>query len=413
MSKASAPPRSISFRRLISTCISVRLLTDIGSQMFNPFLPIFAAGLNTDVVVMGRLVGLRSAMGLFSPLFGSLADHIGYRPVMNAALLMAAVGMFVIGSSNSILLAALGMILLGLGLVGFVPTLQAYLGARLPYDQLARGIGMLEYSWALTGIVGLSLMGLLIAATNWRVPFFVLSAGLIIAFFVFRTLPSAREDMPSLPAPADTLDTQSIGTRIRTFFHIKTNAASAYATISATAFIFYGAMQLMIIHGVWFADQYGLGARGLGYVALLFGFFDLLGSVSVSLFTDRFGKRRSVILGTVGALVGYLLIPWLNFALIPAVLSTAVARCFFEFAVVANLPLLSGQSPNQRGKVMTLGAAVTLVCSTIANFTTPALYPRIGITGITTISALCAVVALLLLLTRVREHPDAPNDAHP
>jgi predicted MFS family arabinose efflux permease len=75
----------------------------------------------------------------------------------------------------------------------FVPTLQAYLGASLPFAQLARGMGMLEYSWALTGIVGLSLMGLLIAATNWRVPFFVLSVGLVVALFIFRTLPPAGE----------------------------------------------------------------------------------------------------------------------------------------------------------------------------------------------------------------------------
>jgi predicted MFS family arabinose efflux permease len=162
-------------------------------------------------------------------------------------------------------------------------------------------------------------------------------------------------------------------------------------------------MQFMVIHGVWLADSYALGARELGYVALLFGCFDLVGSVSVSLFTDRFGKRRSVILGVIGAMLGYLLIPVFNIAVLPAVLSAAVTRGFFEFAIVANLSLLSVQSPNQRGKVMTLSAALILGCSTIATFTAPALYPLIGITGIAIISFVSTAFALLLYITRVRE----------
>jgi predicted MFS family arabinose efflux permease len=300
------------------------------------------------------------------------------------------------------------MLLLGLGSAGFVPTLQAYIGARLPYAQLARGMGMLEYSWALTGIVGLSLMGLLIAATGWRTPFFLLGAGMLVMVVVLRTLPSAR-DATNLPRPLTTTSSKtSLAHRIRNFFHVETNAVSTYATIFAAAANFYGGIQFMILHGVWFADQYAFGPRELGYVALLFGCFDLAASVSVSLFTDRFGKRRSAILGTTGAMLGYLLIPWLNIGVVPAVLSAALARGFFEFAIVANLPLLSQQSPNQRAKIMTLSAAITLGVSTISSFIAPVLYTRIGITGVAMISALSSAIALLLLITRVRDH-EAPH----
>ena len=405
MSITPEPPRPISFARLISTSMSVRLLVDIGAQMFNPFLPIFAAGLHTDVVVMGRLVGLRSAMGLFAPLFGSMADRLGYRRVMSVALLALAIGMAIMGASFSVWQAALGMIVLGLGVAGFVPTLQAYLGARLPYAQLARGIGMLEYSWALTGIVGLSLMGQLIAATNWRTPFFVLSAGMFVGVVIIRTLPGAREYLPPTPPLDNPPHSKTLAERVTGFFYLETNATSAYAAIVATGLTFYSAMQLMVVHGVWYTEQYALGPRELGYVALLFGCFDLVASVSVSLFTDRFGKRRSVLLGVSGALLGYLLIPWLNISIIAAVISVAFARGFFEFAIVANLALLSQQSPNQRGKVMTLGAALTLLCSTIASLVAPSLYTRIGITGIAIISVICSALALLLIITRVRELP--------
>ena len=46
-----------------------------------------------------------------------------------------------------------GMMLAGLGIGIFVPNLQAYVSGKLPYTLRARGLGMIEYSWALTGII--------------------------------------------------------------------------------------------------------------------------------------------------------------------------------------------------------------------------------------------------------------------
>ncbi|HXF62132.1 MAG TPA: MFS transporter [Caldilineaceae bacterium] len=397
-----AEERPISFVRLISTGISVRLLVDTTVQMVNPFLPIFAAGLGVDVVTMGRLVSLRSAMGLVAPVYGALADRTGYRRVMRITLLAMAAGLLLMGASTHIALAALAMALMGLGMAGFVPTLIAYLSARLPYAERARGIGMLEYSWALTGIVGLSLMGQLIEATNWRVPLFLLAAGILVMVWLIGSLPGAHDG--ALPR-AVTADQPAPTPRNRalSFFNLGSNAASTYALLLASGANYFAAMQLMIVYGAWLADQYRLSPRELGYVALLFGCFDLTASVSVSLFTDRFGKRRSVLLGTAGSLLGYLLLPWLNVGLLPAILGAALARGFFEFAIVSTIPLLSEQSPNQRGKVMSLSSALALSASTVAAFVSPGLYTAAGIGGVALLSGLFTAVALLLTLARVRE----------
>lgn len=408
MQSHRAAGREISYVWLMAISIVTRLMVDSSVQMFNPYLPIFAAGLGTTVVVMGRLVSARSAMGIFSPFFGTYADRYGYRQVMRGGLIAAGLGLALVGLSPNVPVAVAGMILMGLGLSAFVPTLQAYLSARLPYHQRARGIGILEYSWALTGIVGLSLIGLLIAATNWRAPFFLLAAGILIMSWVFGMLPSARED--GSPAPAAPAQARPVGfERIVDFFRLGENAASTYSLIASSTATFFASMLIMIVYGAWLADQYGLGPRQLGSVALVFGVFDLTASVSVSLFTDRIGKRRSVIWGTAGSLFGYLLIPWLNVGLVPAVLSTALARGFFEFAVVSNIPLLSEQVPAMRGKVMTLGAAAGLIASTVAAFVAPALYTVTGIAGVAALSAGSAAVALLLVWTRVQD----ANHEHP
>jgi len=386
----------VSFRRLIGVGMSAKLLVDIGVQMFNPFLPIFAAGLGVDVLTMGRLLGLRSATGLLAPVAGALADRTGYRRVIRGALLLSAAGFFLLAAANSLWLITLAFLLIGVGASSFVPTLQAYVSARLPYAIRARGLGMIEYAWALTGILGLPLVGLMLQHLSWQVPLIVLGAGLTAMAFVFGLLPPARQSGPRTApgarrgAPLD-------------FFRIGANARSAYAAIAAAALSYFAAMQVMIAHGVWLQAEYGLSAAQLGAVAFVLGFFDLAASVSVSLFTDRIGKRRSVLIGIAGSLVGYVLMPFFNFNVVAATLAIALARMFFEFNIVSHFPLLSQQSPPHRGKLMTLGAAISLAGATVAGFSGPWLYLTAGVGALAATSAVAVTASLVLVLTLVNE----------
>ncbi|MCB0161790.1 MAG: hypothetical protein KDD83_26815, partial [Caldilineaceae bacterium] len=75
-----------------------------------------------------------------------------------------------------------------------------------------------------------------------------------------------------------------------------------------------------------------------------------------------------------------------------------------EFSIVSNFPLLSEQAPAQRGKVMTLSVAVSMLGATSASFAAPWLYANVGIAAVTTASAVAAAIATLLLIFFVREH---------
>ena len=404
-SVAPQPPiPEISMSRLLGLAIVTRLIVDTGVQFFNPFLPLIAEGLRTNIITMGWLVGLRSLVGLLSPLFGSLADQYGFRLIMRLGLVAAGAGALVVGISSGIGLASAGMILWGIGVAGFVPNLQAYISARLPYAQRARGIGILEYSWALAGIVGLFLMGLIIAQFGWRTPFFVLGLGMLIMSFVLGALPKART-IPSGPPSLDTATghSQPWTHRVRQFFDLGPNARSAYATMAAAAALFTAAMQVMITHGAWLRHEYALGPAQLGVIALIMGVADLCGSGSVSLLTDKFGKRRSVLLGVIGAALGFLIMPVLNVSVAMAVTGIVVARAFFEFAIVSNIPLLSEQAPQQRGKVMTLGAAFNLCGATLAGISGPWLYTTFGVWGLGLVSATLSLLSGIIIWRWVQD----------
>lgn len=404
MDQSTAEPDSeISFARLISTSIGVRILFDIATQIFNPFLAIFAQGIGTNITTMGLMLSLRNAMGLLSPLFGAYADRHGYRRVMRAGILLTAAGIFIIAISTNAWMAAPGMILAGVGVAAFVPNLLAYLSARLPYAQRGRGIGMLEYSWALTGFAML-FIGFIIAAIGWRIPLLILSAALVVANFVIAALPSAHRVHHTAPDAPTTTD---IPARIRAFFNLGGTARSAYGDILVGALTLTATMQFMIIYGAWLNDEYGLEAGQLGVVAFVFGLFDLSASVSVSLFTDRIGKRRSVIIGSTLAIFFYLLLPAFNRGVVLLVIGLGLARMASEFAIVSNFPLLSEQVPTQRGKVMTLSTAAAFSASSLAPLFAPTIYTTVGPNAVALISAALSALALLLLLTIVVERPSA------
>ena len=387
--------------RLIGIGLLTRLLTDTGIQIFFPFLPTIAAGLNISNISMGRLVSLRSSTGLLAPLFGALADRQGYRLTMRFGLLIGCIGYGIIGLSSNLWLATLGMFLAGIGTFSFVPTIQAYLSMKLPYNRRARGLGILEYAWALSGILGLYLVGLLIEATSWRMPFYIISGGLLLAAILYGRLP-ATETRQTQEAKQTSLSLPT-WQQMRTFFDLGENGRSAWASLISQGLIMFSAMHLFINYGSWLEADYQYSPAQLGQIALILGIADLTASVLVSLFADKFGKRRSVLWGSILAAIGYGVLPLMNSGVETAVIGLVVVRFAFEACVVANLAVISEQVSTQRGKMMTLSAATALLGSTLAGFTGPLAYEALGLWGLGIIPAIVMASTYLMILSVVRE----------
>lgn len=415
------PTAKVPFARLIGMGLSTKLLVDTSVQLFNPFLSIVAVGTGLDIVALGRLVALRSLMGIAVPVLGAYGDRLGYQRVMRVALLLGALGLLTMGLSRGPWSIALAMVLMGLGFATFVPLLHAYLSGHLPYGRRARGLAMVEYSWALASIVGLSLIGLLISTAGWRAGFYALAVGVLISWVLLSRLPvlspprrSAGEEAgrPGMDAPSEaanpTAPRESGMGRLRGFFELGDNRVSAWSTILAAGLVFFAGTHVAIVYGSWLHREYQLGAAQLGTVALLVGIAMLLGSVLVSLISDRLGKRRSVLLGSGGALVAYSLLAPLNSGLVPAVIGVMLVFFTLEFTIVSNLPLLSEQVPGQRGKVMALGTAAGMSGRTLGSLTGPWAYADYGVWGLGPVSVALAALALLVMWRFVREAGSPP-----
>ncbi|HDQ14083.1 MAG TPA: MFS transporter, partial [Sediminispirochaeta sp.] len=219
---------------LLVVGMGAKFFIDTSNQLFNPYLLVYAGGLGVSGLTMGHLVSLRNLSGLSAPLIGSLADRIGYRRVMQLCLLALAGGVLLLASGLGPVVFIPAMLLWGLGQGGFTPTVHSYLSSRLPYRRRSRYLGMLEYSWALAGIFGLFLIGLLIEVYGWRAPLYLLGAGALISALAVSTLPLSPDATRKVPPRA-------VAKRpaLRGFFDLGKHRASAWGAAAVNVFNFF------------------------------------------------------------------------------------------------------------------------------------------------------------------------------
>jgi predicted MFS family arabinose efflux permease len=114
----------------------------IGFGMVIPILPFYAESLNASPFQIGILFAVYSLMQfLFAPLLGRLSDQYGRRPILFISILGSAVGYFVIGFANTLILVFLGRIIGGITGAN-ISTAQAYIADVTTRENRARGMGL-------------------------------------------------------------------------------------------------------------------------------------------------------------------------------------------------------------------------------------------------------------------------------
>ena len=348
-------------------------------------------------------------MGIMAPVLGTLADRIGYRPVLLLSLSLSALGLILVGAASYLWVMAIGMIVLGIGGVGFGPPLMAYLSGRLPSARRARGLGFVETSWALSGLIGVSLTGLMIERWGWRVPFFVLGIGLMIGCVVLGKWDFIDGTHQATPKPS-TIEPEALLKRLRSVFSLGPDNRSTWSTVLVMGLVGFSGMHASIMYGTWLHAEYSLGAARLGIVALFIGVADLSGSVLVSLAGDRLGRRATLLLGIAGSIAAYSLLPLFNRGLVISVVGITAFRLCFEVSTVACAPLLSELATRQRAKAFAVGLLFGFGGYSVASLTGPAAYASHGVLGLGVVSAATSVVSLVVVLFLIRAPSQSEHD---
>lgn len=359
----------------------VRIVYNTLHRMVYPFLSAFARGVGVDLTTISYALTLRSAIGTVGPFAAALSDRWGRKAGMlsGAALFTLGAGLVVLWPTYTGLI--LSLVLSTLGKYLFDPSLLAYLGDRIPYEQRGRTIAITEFGWSLAFILGIPTVGFLIARNGWLAPFplFVLLGGLIlVSLFLLIPGDGGRQREHS-----------TLGG-----FRLVLTSLPALAGLALGLFS-SGANELVnLLFGVWLEDSFGLQIAALGLASAVIGASELGAEGLVAAFVDRLGKTRAVMLGLAVNSLAAVLLPLVGRTEAGALAGLFLFYLSFEFTLVSSIPLMTEILPQARATLMACNVAALSLGRALGAFLGPRLYP-LGFAAVAAGAVLFNLIALL------------------
>jgi predicted MFS family arabinose efflux permease len=375
-------------RRVVVPLTLARLTTNAVYRFAPPFLATIARGLDVDLADLGVAVALSEAAGLASPLIGRLVDRVPRRQAMVGGLVGIAAGAIVAGASAGIVMFAAGLLLLALAKIVFDVGLISWTADHVPYERRGRVVGIIETSWALGLLIGVTSLGLVAAATSWRWSYVVGAVAVVAAAGMLL----ARLDTEPVASPRHGRDAV-VATRLR---------PSGWAAVAALFGLMAAAQSVFVTFGPWLEDVFGVGTAGLAAVTFGIGALELMASSTSAARTDRWGKERSVVRGTMVMIPCGLLLAVFDDRLAVGLLALGLFIAAFEFSIVSVIPIGAELVPGAAGR----GIGTMIACGTIGRAVTaiPAtrLYERFGMAPAALLGVACAALAGAAMVARQR-----------
>jgi predicted MFS family arabinose efflux permease len=319
-----------------------------------------------DITALSFVLTGRSLVGALVPFIASVSDQRGRRFGMLSGIALFTLGVSVVAIRPSLWTLAAALILALLGKYMFDPAMQAYFGDRVPYRQRGLALAVTELSWSLAFIVGVPVMGLLIARYGWSAPFPVFAVlGLGMFAVLGWTVPQA--DAAHVPARNPW---SNMGAVLRNF--------PALAGISIALWASAANELVNLIFGVWLEDSFGLQIAALAGASAVIGFSELGGEGLVALLTDRIGKPRALLLGLLANSAASILLPVIGRSELGALAGLFLFYITFEYVLVSHVPMMTEMLPGARATVMAFNVTGQSLGRAIGAFLAPLIYRQFG-----------------------------------
>ena len=364
----------------------LRTILNTLHRMVYPFLTVFARGLGVEYTTLSLVITLRSAIAMFAPVLGTIGDQRGRRFGMLLGIFLFIAGMTLVAVAHSFWTFGLALILANLGKYLFDPSMQAYLGDRIPYERRGTALAITEGAWSMAFVAGVPLIGLLIARFGWNAPFPLLAGlGLVMFIIIWRIVPR-NDSLHSQPTTSSLANVRAVLTSI-----------PALAGISIALWATAANELVNLIFGVWLEDSFGLKIAALAGASAVIGLSELFGEGLVAVSTDRLGKPRALVLGLIGNILAALFLPIVGRTETGALVGLFLFYITYEYVLVSHIPLMTEVMPNTRATLLSFNVMGHSLGRTIGALLATFTYETLGFFPVTLIAILFNVFALLAL----------------
>lgn len=378
---------------LVGLLTVTRLVTNGLFRFLYPFLPVVADSLDVSDAQAGLLVSALALGGVAAPATRYWLTGGRERPRRLAAVGLVATGAGAVVAAGAPVLAValLGWLVLGAGKPLMDVAAISYVSDRVPLERRARATSTMELTWAGGLVVVAPIVGLVAAATSWRVPLAALGVAALVLTVVVR-----RRLVPDPAAAPEASDDDEVLTVLADA------AARPFLVLSACLYVALEAT--FAVSGLWAERAFGASIEELGWFIAIAAAGELAGAAVVTLLGDRLGKARMVAVGLCICAVGLALLP-LTASLVQAGLTLGLALVGTEMAIVASIPLAAEVMPGARTRFLAAVIAVGNLARAGAALVGPALPVTVGIGANVVVSVAACVVGVLVLRHLLRRHP--------
>jgi predicted MFS family arabinose efflux permease len=372
-----------------------RLFLNTARRFAYPFAPALARGLEVPLTEVTSLVAINQGSGLLSPLLGPLVDRWGPRAFMLMGLAALAIGMLVAAAVPMYGTVLVALAMAGFGKSCFDPAVQAYVGARVRWEQRGRAVGLMEFAWAGSSLVGIPLIGLAIEWLGWRSPLFLIG-GLALAGLVLLALLLPRIHVTSTGRAL----------RVRDGWRLLLHRRASLGVLGYSLCFSMANDTVFVIYGAWLERDFHLPLAALGGATMAIGAAELAAEALTAALADRIGLARAAVGGVAVTAVAYLSMPLVARTLPLALGALFVAFLAFEFTVVTALGLITELMPDARGTMMGALGATSSSGRMFGALTGGYVWIAGGLTATASVAGALSLLALSSLLWGLRGwHP--------
>ncbi len=362
----------------------VRTVLTTNIRMVYPFLSVFGRGLGVSLTEISLALTARSLLGTITPLLSPVADRHGRKSGILVGMAMFVGGNLIMVWLHGFVAVVFSLSITFLGMLLVVISMQSYLSDQVPYERRGALIALTEMGWSLGFIVGVPLVGALIARYGWRSPFPVLAGCGVLSYIVISRI------MPSTPRKKHVP-----GSHWCSLQCVFTSRSALAALGLGLAFTIANEL-VNLMFGVWLEDSFRLNILALGAASAVIGFSELAGESLTAGLVDRLGKERSIRLGLIVNSAFAVLLPWIGQSQVGALVGLFLFYLSFEFTIVSSLPLISEVLPSHRATLMGVNIAVFSFGRALGALIAPQLY-RIGFNANAVAAVAFNLIAMLAL----------------
>lgn len=273
----------------------------LGFGMIIPIFPFYIESLGASGTELGLLVATAALLEfLFAPLWGSISDRTGRKPILLLGMLGYALSSLLMGLSNTLAMLFASRALSGMLSSATMATTMAYIGDSTSQEERGGGMGWIGAAMGLGVILGPGLGGLL-GQYSLSTPFFIAAAMsmlalLLIAFLVPESLP------PQARRTAKGVRT----VQLRRLWQ------ALFSPIGLPLFILFlvsfGLANFEAVFGLYAALKFGYGPERVGAILSVIGIVTTLGKGALTgPLTRRWGDppviKASLLAGSAGFVV--------------------------------------------------------------------------------------------------------------